>query len=387
MFVRQTPPFDNAVCVFRKTAKKPHPSFDLNADGQVGQREYYLASRFDDNRNGVLEPAEIEKAKRAFAQGFGADEFRQYFSFNNLNPTRFDRILEKTCRVEQTTFQDTFNRTVTDFNTRSDPFDTSAIAADGMEEPPTNTRRHLLTERASARRAYRNNVAGVGSDEPPLCHSRNPFTLKAEQKKKDLPVSAESGEEAVRIGFLEDPANNTTSALAAKRKKARVPHESYDLDGDGVVAPRDYFIAKMFDKDNKHALSDEERLEAKAAIAQGLGSDTMEHYYAHRPTATMPQKPPLGRMDRVFSKTFSVKPIHLSHTHERVIGHWHDRNDHCQTMHWSSSARESMKQPFTGGPMNIREVYGRDGAVAKSEARPFTPPRKSGGWAGGHHAR
>ena len=72
-------------CMRRKTARKPHPSFDLNGDGQVGQREYYLASRFDENRNGVLEPAEVDKAKRAFAQGFGSDEFRQYFSFNNLN--------------------------------------------------------------------------------------------------------------------------------------------------------------------------------------------------------------------------------------------------------------------------------------------------------------
>ena len=185
------------------------------------------------------------------------------------------------------------------------------------------------------------------------------------------------------MGFLENPANKTTSALAEKRKKALVPHESYDVDGDGVVAQRDYFIAKMFDKGNKHALSDEERLQAKLAIAQGLGKDSMEHYYTHRPTASMPQKPPLSRADKVFQKTFSVKPTHLSHTHERLIGNWQSRNDHCDTMHWSSSARESMKQPFTGGPLNIREVYGRDGAVAKSEARPFTPPRKSGGWAGG----
>lgn len=369
-------------CSNRKAAQKPHPSFDLNGDGQVGQREYYLASRFDANRNGVLEPVEIDKAQRAFAQGFGADEFRQYFSFNNLNPTRFDRVLQKTCRFEKTNFQDTFNRTVTDFDTRSDPFDTTAIAADGMENPPPNTRRHLLAERKASRRVVREGTAGVGSDEPPLCHARNPRTLAAEQKKKDVPISAGSGEEVTRLGFLENPANKTTTALMEKRKNARVPHESYDLDGDGVVAPRDYFIAKMFDRGDKHALSDQERSEAKMAIEQGLGKDSMEHYYAHCPTASMPQKPPLTRQDKVFQKTFAVRPTHPSHTHERVIGNWQSRNDHCDTMHWSSTARESMKQAFTGGPLNVREVYGKGGAVAKKEARPFTPPRQSGGWAG-----
>jgi hypothetical protein len=348
----------------------------------------------------VLEPVEIAKATRAFSQGFGADDFRQYFSFNNLNPTRFDRVLEKTCRMEKTNFQDTFNRTVTDFDTRPDPFDTTAIAADGMEEPPPNTRRHLLAERKEHRKIQSDQSAGVGSDEPALCHARNPRTLAAEQKKKEegLSVSAEEGEEAVRFGFMEKPANKTTSALLAKRKKALVPHESYDLDGDGVVAPRDYFIAKMFDKGNKHALSDEERMEAKVAMAQGLGHDSMEHYYTHRATATQPQKPPLSRTDKVFSKTFAVKPTQLSHTHERVIGNWESRNIHCETMHWSSTARESMKQVFSGSgsgsssgggggaALNVREVYGKDGAVAKDLARPFTPPRKSGGWAGGQCA-
>ena len=371
------------LCAHRKAAQRPHPSFDLNGDGQVGQREYYLASRFDVNRNGVLEPAEIDKAKHAFAQGFGADDFRQYFSFNNLDPTRFDRVMQKTCRFEKTSFQDTFNRTLTDFDTRPDPFDTTAIAEDGMEEPLPNTRRHLLRERKASRKANREAVAGVASDEPPLCHARNPLTLAAEQKKREAAVSVDGGEQTTRMGFSETPANRTASELVGKRKKARVPHESYDLDGDGVVAPRDYFIAKMFDRGNKHALSAEERVEAKAAMEQGLGKDSMEHYFTHRPTSTRPQKPPLCRTDRVFQRTFIVKPTQLSHTHERVIGNWQSRNDHCETMHWSSTAREAMKQTFAGGPVNVREVYDKGGAVAKSEARPFPPPRKSGGWAGG----
>ena len=312
----------------RKAQKKPHESFDLNGDGQIGQREYFLASRFDDNANGILEPAEIAKASQAFAEGFGSDDFRNYFSFNNMNPTRFDRVLEKTCRLEKVTYQDTFNRTLTDFENAANPFDTTAIAADGMEVPPPNTKRHLMAERKAGRMWRSEKSAGVRSDEPALCHARNPRTLAAEQKQKASPAAAEGeGVEAVRFGFVEKPANKTTTMLLRKRKQALVPHESYDLDGDGVVAPRDYFIAKMFDKGDKHALSQEERAEAKVAMAQGLGKDSMEHYFTHRSTTAQPNKPPLSRADKVFHKTFPVKPTQLSHTHERVIGNWESRNE------------------------------------------------------------
>lgn len=37
--------------------------------------------------------------------------------------------------------------------------------------------------------------------------------------------------------------------LKEDRKKQDLPHISYDLDGDGYVGARDYFIAKQFDKD------------------------------------------------------------------------------------------------------------------------------------------
>ena len=119
-----------------------------------------------------------------------------------------------------------------------------------------------------------------------------------------------------------------------RRKEALVPHSSYDLDGDGVVAPRDYFIAKMFDKGNKHALSAEERSAAHAAIAEGLGKDSMEHYFTHRSTTAQPHKPPLTRTDKVFHKTFRVKPTHLSHTHERVIGTVHSSKERRRPLFW-----------------------------------------------------
>ena len=51
-----------------------------------------------------------------------------------------------------------------------------------------------------------------------------------------------------------------------KRKQENRPHISYDLDGDGFVGDRDYFLSKMFDKDKDGKLNEKERSEAMKAI-------------------------------------------------------------------------------------------------------------------------
>ena len=45
-----------------------------------------------------------------------------------------------------------------------------------------------------------------------------------------------------------------------------MPHPSFDLDGDGHVGDRDYFLAKRFDKDGDGRLNEKEKAEAVAAI-------------------------------------------------------------------------------------------------------------------------
>jgi hypothetical protein len=47
---------------------------------------------------------------------------------------------------------------------------------------------------------------------------------------------------------------------------SEVPHPSFDLDGDGHVGDRDYFLAKRFDKDGDGKLNEKEKAEAVAAI-------------------------------------------------------------------------------------------------------------------------
>jgi hypothetical protein len=43
--------------------------------------------------------------------------------------------------------------------------------------------------------------------------------------------------------------------MKENRKKSMIPDKSYDLDGDGFVSQKDYFLAKQFDKDNDGKLN------------------------------------------------------------------------------------------------------------------------------------
>ncbi|CAD7945145.1 unnamed protein product [Amoebophrya sp. A25] len=63
--------------------------------------------------------------------------------------------------------------------------------------------------------------------------------------------------------------NPTRTSLMESRKQQSVPHISYDIDGDGVVGARDYFIGKSFDKDRDDRLSESERKEAIKALKNG----------------------------------------------------------------------------------------------------------------------
>jgi len=49
--------------------------------------------------------------------------------------------------------------------------------------------------------------------------------------------------------------------LLVARKKQRLPHISYDVDGDGVVSHRDYMFAAIFDSNKDGILTEEERAE------------------------------------------------------------------------------------------------------------------------------
>jgi len=67
---------------------------------------------------------------------------------------------------------------------------------------------------------------------------------------------------------MSDGDQRTRSKLLYERKKAMIPHISYDLDGDGIVGGRDLVIANIFDKDKKGSLTVEEREAALKALRE-----------------------------------------------------------------------------------------------------------------------
>ena len=76
-----------------------------------------------------------------------------------------------------------------------------------------------------------------------------------------------------KVGGEKDvSAIRTKRALEAARHREKVPDLTYDLDGDGQVSQRDYFLAKHFDKDKDGRLNTQEREAARTALKDGFES-------------------------------------------------------------------------------------------------------------------
>jgi len=56
-----------------KRDNKPDISYDLNNDGVVDEREYFIAKRFDGNTDGKLEPKEREEAIKALENNYESE--------------------------------------------------------------------------------------------------------------------------------------------------------------------------------------------------------------------------------------------------------------------------------------------------------------------------
>jgi len=74
----------------------------------------------------------------------------------------------------------------------------------------------------------------------------------------------------------EKPVNiRTRTELVAARRAEKHPDISFDVDGDGVVGQRDYFVGKHFDRDHDGHLNDEE----KAAAVQALNDGWLDKFH------------------------------------------------------------------------------------------------------------
>ncbi|CEL92831.1 unnamed protein product [Vitrella brassicaformis CCMP3155] len=89
-------------------------------------------------------------------------------------------------------------------------------------------------------------------------HARVPL------KDKGAVLSEKPKEEWTR-----QPAIATRTQLLEKRRAETIPHPSFDIDRDGGVSGKDFFIAKCFDADRDGVLNEQEMQTCKQALNDG----------------------------------------------------------------------------------------------------------------------
>ena len=75
----------------RRKKNLPDPSYDLNGDGIVSAREYFLSKRFDNDKDGRLNTAERENTMKALKNGY-EDQF--VWNVEETGPYRGKRIMQ-----------------------------------------------------------------------------------------------------------------------------------------------------------------------------------------------------------------------------------------------------------------------------------------------------
>ena len=70
--------------------------------------------------------------------------------------------------------------------------------------------------------------------------------------------------------FVVPRSDDPHAPFPANQSGVRTVAGPYDLDGDGFVSSREYFVAKIFDKEKKGHLTSQERKEAEDALRNGF---------------------------------------------------------------------------------------------------------------------
>lgn len=92
---------------------------------------------------------------------------------------------------------------------------------------------------------------------------RAPFKSKKIDYTEPLEITSDSLPKPRSKPWIGDNPFSSKNQLA-------MPHSSYDLNNDGVVSPKEYAIAKFFDKDRDGKLNKTERQNALNAIKKGI---------------------------------------------------------------------------------------------------------------------
>jgi len=113
------------------------------------------------------------------------------------------------------------------------------------------------------------------------------------------------------------PRYGTLEQLAAARKKQMAPDSSYALGKPAHdLSHRDLFLARKFDRDNKGFLTDTEQVDAKEALAGGLGKDHYSDYFSYKPTT---------RFQKTLEQTLPTAPASYEDTFNRCFTDFDER--------------------------------------------------------------
>jgi len=219
----------------RRRAQRPDNSYDIDGDGFVSQRDYYIAKRHDGRANqvnsygtaGALTEAEqraaIAEDMRRMDTQLPQDELLASLNGNRAHASLSQEPEMRSGRRGPTLTAD--RRNVTALWNRS-----SVQAKDCMNlpmEPPAllpgqfaNTSSGLKKNRLEA-------------DTQRAQEQYHQYKATHPVPKYGFPTPAE----------LEPGRSNTRTALLAQQRSGLAPHLSYDLDGDGYVSQADYRTA------------------------------------------------------------------------------------------------------------------------------------------------
>eukprot|EP00455_Lapot_gusevi_P030167 TRINITY_DN3238_c0_g1_i1.p1 TRINITY_DN3238_c0_g1~~TRINITY_DN3238_c0_g1_i1.p1 ORF type:complete len:382 (+),score=44.86 TRINITY_DN3238_c0_g1_i1:69-1214(+) len=304
----------------RKQGTLPHPSFDLDGDGVVNQRDFFLASLFDQNRDGRLDTAERRNAENALRRGLGNGHVGISTSpLRGLStpiqearaekkPTHLQNVLSKTSRPQPAAYSDTLNRTIGSIQSSE-----AAVTRSVLQERRKQERR-LEAERIEQKHEHTR-------------QQQVAQTMKHLQAKLATSVSggpSRSQQEMQRV-----------------KKTASVPDASFDLDGDGVVSHRDFYLAKHFDRDQDGRLNEQEREAAQKALPE-IANDRFQDYFSFNFTNKKPT-----RHQAIMQKSCRLENTRFSDTFNRVISDFEQRPNTSYVSSTHSSFQPHATTPVT----------------------------------------
>jgi len=238
----------------RRMGMRADPSYDLDGDGTVSQKDYFFAVRFDKDGDGNLTLQEKLDARKIMRE-----EENKFVFVKASGPTQSfaHRVLQKDGQVisEELDGWAALTRakmhgTQTNMGATL-PFDVEGATAGAVTITGSSG---IVKEKIDVDIDDSDNVALMHTKGQVIDYDQ--VVVKPQYRKE-----------------LDKPEVKSLSELKFKRKMKQRAPLSYDLDGDGMVSQKDYFFAVRFDKDGNGNLEPAEKAAAAEAMRTGFGTN------------------------------------------------------------------------------------------------------------------